>query len=92
MSEIMKAAADLLGQGRPTVREWLGGVQAVWTFPNGYGASVVHNPYSYGVELAVLHHGSIAYDTSITDDVVGHISSPEELAELLRQIHDLPAH
>lgn len=31
------------------------GVHAVIRFPNGYGASIILTPYSYGVELAPVH-------------------------------------
>nr|DAM98259.1 MAG TPA: hypothetical protein [Caudoviricetes sp.] len=64
-------------------------------FKNGYGASVIHNPYSYGLELAVLKHNNeteewnLTYDTKITDDVVGYISGKEELEKLLNKISQL---
>lgn len=64
-------------------------------FKNGYGASVVHNPYSYGLELAVLKHNNeteewnLTYDTDITDDVVGYINGKEELEKLLANISQL---
>ena len=64
-------------------------------FKNGYGASVIHNPYSYGLELAVLKHNNeteewnLTYDTKITDDVVGYISGKEELEKLLNEISQL---
>lgn len=64
-------------------------------FKNGYGASVIHNPYSYGLELAVLKHNNetekwnLTYDTDITDDVVGYINGKEELEKLLANISQL---
>ena len=66
-----------------------------YVFKNGYGASVIHNPYSYGLELAVLKHNNeteewnLTYDTKITDDVVGYISGKEELEKLLNMISQL---
>jgi hypothetical protein len=64
-------------------------------FKNSYGASVIHNPYSYGLELAVLKHDNeteewnLTYDTKITDDVVGYISGAEELELILKKISEL---
>jgi hypothetical protein len=55
------------------------GVQARITFDNGYGASVVKSPYTYGgdkglYELAVLGtDGHLTYDTPITNDVIGYL-------------------
>jgi hypothetical protein len=70
------------------------GRQARVTFPNGYGASIVQGPYSYGnefglYELAVLKDGVLCYDTPITSDVIGHLS-PDAVTELLQQIERLP--
>lgn len=67
--------------------------QAVYMFRNGYGASVILNSMSYGVELAVLRKIDtvrICYDTPITDDVVGYIQSGDELLSLLLRVKDLP--
>ena len=64
-------------------------------FKNGYGASVIHHEYSYGLELAVLKHNNeteeweITYDTNITDDVVGYIDGKDELEKLLINISQL---
>lgn len=64
-------------------------------FKNGYGASVIHNKYSYGLEFAVLKYNDeteswdIDYDTNITDDVVGYINGKEELEKLLNKISQL---
>lgn len=69
------------------------GVQAKVEFPNGYGASIVQGPYSYGnefglYELAVLKDGVLCYDTPITSDVVGHLT-PDDVTALLEQIEAL---
>ncbi len=71
----------------------LGGIRYEYQFPNGYGASVVKNPMSYGGqddlwELAVLKEGKICYDTPITDDVIGYLSD-EGVNKLLNLIEKL---
>lgn len=54
-----------------------GGIQHIFRFENGYGASVVQHAYSYGGangswELAVLdENDDLCYDTEITSDVIG---------------------
>ncbi|SVD70364.1 uncharacterized protein METZ01_LOCUS423218 [marine metagenome] len=74
------------------------GTQKLYSFPNGYGASVVKHEYSYGGdrglwELAVINNISedgfdICYDTPITDDVIGFLNDPE-VDRLLYLIPDL---
>lgn len=71
-----------------------GGIQYIFTAPNGYGASIVKHSFSYGGknglwELAVLLGDAICYDTPITDDVLGHLTE-EEVNDTLKQIADLP--
>lgn len=80
----------------------MGGTQRIYRFGNGYGASVVQFPYSYGGdrglwELAVTKYEredndsySLTYDTEITDDVLGHLEE-SEVDELLARIEALPA-
>ena len=64
-------------------------------FANGYGASVVHNKYSYGLELAVVKYNKetgswdLNYESGITDDVIGYIKGKEELEEILIRISNL---
>ena len=71
-----------------------GGVQKVYKFPNGYGASVIRHKGSYGYskglwELAVLNgEGSLCYDTPITSDVLGHLND-FEVNDLLTAIRNL---
>ena len=71
-----------------------GGIQKVYNFPNGYGASVIKHKGSYGYEhglweLAVLDtDGSLCYNTSITNDVMGHLNDPQ-VDSILKQIEEL---
>ncbi len=57
----------------------IGGVQAIIEFDNGYGASVVCTPHTYGgdkglYELAVFKDGEIHYENRIANgDVVGYL-------------------
>ena len=59
------------------------GIQKVYQFPNGYGASVIRHKGSYGFvkglwEVAVLDEaGHLDYSTPITDDVLGRLNDPE---------------
>jgi hypothetical protein len=64
-------------------------------FDNGYGASVVVGPHTYGgedglYELGVLgKDGKLTYDTPVTDDVEGYLSE-DDVTRLLEQIQLLP--
>ena len=60
--------------------------QHVYRFGNGYGASVVRGPYTYGgdkgkYELAVVRFSgdnfAVTYETPITSDVIGWLDVPE---------------
>ncbi len=76
------------------------GIQKVYKFDNGFGASVVKTPYSYGGdkalwEIAVLEFGdndeyNLTYSTDITDDVLGHLSK-NEVNSTLDNIESLDA-
>ena len=73
-----------------------GGVQLLFRFPNGYGASLINSPTSYGNELAVARFDGdncddwdIDYDTPITDGVLGHLPT-DEIEAALDAIAALP--
>ncbi len=79
------------------IRSLNGGVQAIFRFPNGFGASVVRSPYTYGGrsglwELAVTKWSGkdfeLTYDTDISDDVIGYLN-PGEVDALLLRIQSL---
>jgi hypothetical protein len=63
-------------------------------FDNGYGASVVKGPHTYGgdqdlYELAVLdNNDDLTYDTPVTNDVEGYLTE-EDVTILLKQIQNL---
>ena len=63
-------------------------------FDNGYGASVIIGPHTYGgedglYELGVLgKNGKLTYDTPITEDVEGYLSE-EQVTDLLIKIQQL---
>lgn len=70
-----------------------GGIQWKFEFDNGYGASVITGSIAYcnevqPYELAVLKHGELCYDTPITDDVIGYLTS-NEVYDLLDKIEQL---
>jgi len=99
------------------------GIQRIYRFPNGYGASVVRVKFDFNDpigrflgafcalmggyfgsytdnenewELAVIKFKSeknddfeLCYDTSITDDVIGHLTE-EEVEKILHKIKNLP--
>jgi hypothetical protein len=63
-------------------------------FDNGYSASVVSHRFSYGggeglFELAVLDADRITYDTPITSDVLGCLTT-EDVITHLDAINQLP--
>jgi hypothetical protein len=69
------------------------GVQAKAVFANGYTASIVQNPFTYGgdeglFELAIIRDGQLDYTTPITDDVIGRLSE-DEVTEYLGKIEAL---
>ena len=70
------------------------GQQSIVEFSNGYGASVVQGPHTYGgknglYELAVFgKDGHITYSTPITDDVLGYLSE-QEVEKTLTDIKNL---
>ena len=66
-----------------------GGIQRIYKFPNGYGASVIRHNGSYGSaqglwELAVLDSDTneITYSTSVSNDVIGYLSDEEVILKL----------
>lgn len=76
-----------------------GGTQAVYRFDNGYGASVVQGPYTYGGPAGLWELGVIAwdgddcaltYETPIAYDVLGFLGEGD-VAETLQRIKALPA-
>ena len=84
-------------------RPGIDGIQALFRFENGYGASVVRGPGTYGVELAAIIFEEDApdvydsdaeifrfYDLDGEDDSVFGYLSEERLIELLNQIRALP--
>ena len=85
-------------RGHVREREVNGGVQHVFRFDNGYGASVVRHNFSYGGdnglwELAVTEYEgddwSLTYKTPITQDVEGYLTHSDVMS-LLNKIEKLP--
>ena len=78
----MKHQPDPFEEYRTELSEFNSGLQKRYKFPNGYGASVICHMGSYGShlglwELAVELHGIIIYDSIITNDVLGHLTTKE---------------
>lgn len=66
------------------------GIQHLYFFPNGQGASVVKHSDLW--ELAVLKGDAVSfeldYDTEITSDVLEHLTE-QEVDDLLQRIENL---
>ena len=90
LTELFKVSVCLPHTMTLTEREELGGVQKLFEFPNGYGASVVIHDFSYGLELALpdVDHNIIQHP-DITDDVCGFLNS-DTACDLLEKIARLP--
>jgi hypothetical protein len=88
--QIFKVSSALPHTMTLAERPELGGVQKLFEFPNGYGASVVIHEFSYGLELALLDADSnIIQHPDITDDVVGFLNV-DSCNDLLEKIARLP--
>tara|TARA_Y100000389_G_scaffold191656_1_gene218191 strand:- start:377 stop:652 length:276 start_codon:yes stop_codon:yes gene_type:complete len=64
-----------------------GGIQHVYKFKNGFGASVIKHKYSYGGkkglwEVALLKGDELFYNADFPD-VKGHLNDPQVDAELI---------
>ncbi len=88
--QIFKVSSALPHTMTLAERPELGGVQKLFEFPNGYGASVVIHEFSYGLELALLDADSnIIQHPEITNDVVGFLNV-DSCNDLLEKIARLP--
>lgn len=75
------------------------GDQITAEFPNGYGASVIRGPFTYGgpsglYELGVLHSPKnsegvmpLCYATPVTSDVLGWLSEDDVIGKLHEVAH-----
>jgi hypothetical protein len=89
----MKTFNDLQFKEHPKGAVY-GGIISRIIFDNGYGASIVQGPYSYGgkdglYELAVIgKDDEINYDTPVTSDIEGYLT-PDDVTKLMEQIQSL---
>ena len=89
----MKTFNDLQFKEHPKGAVY-GGIISRIIFDNGYGATVVQGPHTYGgsdglYELAVIgKNDEISYDTPITGDVEGYLSETQ-VTDLLIKIQQL---
>ena len=74
----------------------IGGKQARIIFDNGYGASIIQTPFSYGgkmglYELAILdEEGHVCNTTSISEKgVIGYLRE-KDVSEVMIKIQNLP--
>ena len=72
-----------------TTREY-GGKKARFSYPNGWGVSVITGPYTHSdsgsYEVAILKDDKINYDHY--GDVLGY-RTPDEITELLKELAEL---
>ena len=87
----MKTFNDLEFNPHPT---GMGGILARIDFDNGFGATVVQTPFTYGgdkglYELAVWKGNELHYDNSVANgDVVGYLRE-EDVTDVMEKIQQL---
>ena len=74
-------------------KKYMDGQAAALEFDNGYGVSVICGFGAYSnndtpYELAILKHGSLCYDTEITNDVIGYLT-PDDVTNYMKQVQEL---
>ena len=90
LRQIFKVSVALPHTMTLSERPELGGLQKIFEFPNGFGASVVIHDFSYGLELALLDADhNIIQHPDITDDVAGFLNV-DSCNDLLEKIARLP--
>ena len=90
LRQIFKVSVALPHTMTLSERPELGGLQKIFEFPNGFGASVVIHDFSYGLELALLDADhNIIQHPEITDDVAGFLNV-DSCNDLLEKIARLP--
>ena len=90
LRQIFKVSVALPHTMTLSERPELGGLQKIFEFPNGFGASVVIHDFSYGLELALLDKDhNIIQHPDITDDVAGFLNI-DSACDLLEKIARLP--
>ena len=90
LRQIFKVSVALPHTMTLSERPELGGLQKIFEFPNGFGASVVIHDFSYGLELALLDADhNIIQHPDITDDVCGFLNS-DTACDILEKIARLP--
>lgn len=88
---------DLLVDVEEKETDVTGSTQVIFKFSNGWGASVVQGPYTYGgpdglFELGVLDSaGRLNYDTPVSPDDVSGYLTVEDVKEKLTQLAHLTA-
>lgn len=70
-------------------RKVVSGKQARYTFPNGYGISVIDGTGAYCTrgtyEVGITYEDHLTYNTPLTNDVLAD-QTPEEINEILATI------
>lgn len=90
LRQIFKVSLALPHTMTLSERPELEGLQKIFEFPNGFGASVVIHNFSYGLELALLDADhNIIQHPDITDDVCGFLNV-DTCNDILEKIARLP--